>query len=104
MWSTFTDVGLFRPWTFPTVDFLCNASELGSFVLGCRRKCLWGWLDVPSPARQSWFSLSHGRVLGSRKRCKARGRVLVGCWVSVHGFGVPVRLRGLERVLVVFGG
>ena len=55
------------------------------------------------PARQSALSLSWP-FLVPRKRCKARGRVLRGCWVPVHGFGVSVRLRGLERVLVVFGG
>ena len=65
-----------------------------------------GWTSTrPPPARRgSPCFLSRGRVLGSKKRCKARGRVLRGCWVSVHGFGVSVRLRGSERVLVVFGG
>ena len=47
------------------------------------------------PRRGNHGFLSHGHVLVPRKRCKARGRVLVGYWVSVHGFGVSVRLRGL---------
>ena len=63
-----------------------------------------GLVKCPLPgAAIMVFSLSWP-VLGSKKRYEARGRVLVGCWVSVHGFGAFVRLRGLERVLVVFGG
>ena len=45
MWSTFTDVVLFRPWTFPTVDFLCNASELGFRFWGATGILLRGFIQ-----------------------------------------------------------
>ena len=80
-----------------------RSKSSGFSALGCYRDYLEGWLNVPSPgAAVLAFSLMAG--LGAGKRCKQRRRSIWGCPVSIHGFGVLVRLRGLERVLVVFGG